>query len=365
MAIQLSKPIINKEERNNVLKVLDSGLLARGKYVDEFESSFAKYIGSRYAISTSNGTTALHAALLAAGIKPGDSVITTPFSFIATSNAIIHCGARIIFADIDPATFNISPYEMEEVLGRHKGKIKAALITHLYGLPCMMDDIIKLVKKYRLILAEDCAQAHGAEFRGKKVGSFGNIAIFSFYGSKNMTTGEGGMITTSSKTLYERCKRSIDQGRESKFIYSEAGFNYRMSNLAAAIGVAQLKKIEELNRARIKNALYLSANLEGISWLVTPQWPRYARHVFHQYAIRIRENRDGFIGYLKKKGIAAAPNYPLPIHKQPAYKKLGYGRCNLPQAEKAAREVVNIPVHSGLKKTDLNKIVEVIRSWKG
>ena len=362
--MQLSKPIIGREEKANVLKVLDSGLLARGRFVDDFEKSFAKYIGTKYALSTSNGTTALHAALLAAGVKAGDLVITTPFSFIATSNAILQCGAKIIFADIDPATFNISPGEIEKTLKKHSRKIKALVITHLYGLPCQMDRIMSLVRKYDLLLIEDCAQAHGAKFKNKNAGGFGTAGTFSFYGSKNMTTGEGGMITTNSNALYKKATCLIDQGRASRFVHCEVGFNYRMSNVAAALGVAQLKKIRTLNNSRIKNARYLSAKLKGIDWLITPYRPKGARGVFHQYTIRIKRGRDKFIEYLKTKGIAAAPNYSLPIHKQPAYKKLGYGKYSLPEAERAAREIVNIPVHPALKRKDLDKLIETIKSWK-
>jgi len=364
MVIRLSKPVINKEEKANVLDVLSSGLLARGGYVDKFESLFAKYAGTRYAVSTSNGTTALHASLLAAGIGRGDTVLTTPFSFIATSNAILHCGARIIFADIDPATFNISPDEMERALKKHSKRIKAALITHLYGLPCDMGRIMALKRKYNILLAEDCAQAHGAEFNRRRVGSFGDIAAFSFYGSKNMTTGEGGIITTNSKGLYEKCACLADQGRSSRFIHSEAGFNYRMSNLAAAIGVAQLKKINSLTKARIRNASHLSGKLKDIGWLKTPERPRGLKHVFHLYTVRVKKGRNALIKHLKKNGIDASSNYPLPIYRQPAYRKLGYGNQRMPNAEAASREVVNLPVHPGLTGRDLEKIVRVIKSWK-
>jgi len=362
--IRLSKPVINKEERANLREVLDSGLLARGRFNRDFEDSFAEYIGTRFAVTVSNGTTALHAALLASGIGPGDTVITTPFSFIATANAIIHCGGKIVFADIDPQTFNISPEKMAAILKKHPGRIKAAVITHLYGHPCRMDHIMKLVKKYNLILIEDCAQAHGAEFKGRKAGAFGNIATFSFYGSKNMTTGEGGMITTDNKRLYQKCGRLTDQGRSSRFIHSETGFNYRMSNLAAAIGLAQLKKIDLFNNRRRKNAQYLSGRLKDIAWITLPQEAKDSKHVFHQYTIRVDGGRDRLVAHLKNNSIEASVNYPLPIHRQPAYKKLGYGKCDLPDAQKAACQVVNIPVHPSLKKKDLDKIIKALKGWK-
>ena len=362
--IRLSKPVINKEEMANLREVLDSGLLARGRFNCDFENSFAGYIGTKFAVSVSNGTAALHAALLASGISPGDTVITTPFSFIATANAIIHCGARIVFADIDPLTFNISADEMEKVLRRRGNKIKAAVITHLYGLPCRMDRIMRLVRKYNLILIEDCAQAHGAEFKGRKAGAFGNIATFSFYGSKNMTTGEGGMITTDNKRLYQKCARLADQGRSSRFIHSEIGFNYRMSNLAAAIGLAQLKKIDLFNNKRRRNAQYLSKRLKDIAWITVPQEAKDLKHVFHQYTIQVSGGRDRLVAHLKNNSIEAGANYPLPIHRQPAYKKLGYGKCVLPGAQKAAARVVNLPVHPSLKKKDLDKIIKAVREWK-
>jgi len=362
--IQLSKPILGREEKTNILKVLDSGLLARGKFVDSFERDFAKYIGTKHALSASSGTTALHAALLAIGIKHNDLFITTPFSFIATSNSILVAGGKVTFADIEPSTFNISAEKIEEAVKRSRKRVKGIVITHLYGLPCQMDAIMRIARKYNLFVVEDCAQAHGAKFKGKGVGSFGDIAIFSFYGSKNMTTGEGGMITTNNKKLYSFCQSIMDQGRSSKFIHGQIGFNYRMSNLAAAIGSAQLKKIDAFNRSRIKNAAYLSKGLKDIDWLTIPYVPKGRRHVFHQYTIRVKKNRNGLIEHLKKNDIASAPNYPLPMHKQPAYKKLGYARVSLPQAEKAASEVVNLPVHPGLKTRDLIKIVKAIKSWK-
>lgn len=362
--IELSKPVIGKEERENVLEVLDSGLLARGRFITDFEEGFAKYAGTKYAVTTANGTTALQVALKVVGAGPGDIFITTPFSFIATSNAIIYCGAKIEFADIEPRTFNISPSKIEAILKGSKKNIKGLVITHLYGLPCDMASIMKIVKKYKLILVEDCAQAHGAEFKGKRVGSFGDIAIFSFYGSKNMTTGEGGIITTNSLNLVNASKMLIDQGRTSKFVHGSIGFNYRMSNLVAAIGVAQLKKIDMFNNARIKNAAYLSERLKRLGWLKVPYTPPGIKHVFHQYAVRIAQGRDKLMEFLKTKGIASAPNYPIPIHKQPAYKKLGYGNRILPEAEKAAREILNLPVHPALKKEDLERIAEAIISWK-
>ncbi len=342
--------------------MLDSGMLASGSYVKEYERRFSRFIGTKFGVATSSGTSALHVALLSLGIGRGDEVITTPFSFIATSNAILYCQARPVFADIDLDTFNISPLKIERALKAHP-KAKALLIAHIFGLPCQMDEISKLVRRHRLKLIEDCAQATGAEWDGGKVGTFGDVAIFSFYATKNMITGEGGMVLTNDKKVEQRSRALINHGRSSRFIHATLGYNYRTTNIAASIGICQLRKIDRLNARRERNARYFSKRLFGIKGVVLPCKPETSKHVFHLYTLKVKGKRNQLIRHLAEEGIESASIYPIPIHKQPLYKRLGYGSLKLPKAEAAAREVVSIPVHPSLKESDLQKIVEAIRKW--
>lgn len=360
--IPLVKPVISQAEKQKVLEVLETGMLASGSYVKEYERRFSRFIGTRYGVATSSGTSALHVALLSLGIGKGDEVITTPFSFIATSNAILYCQARPVFADVELDTFNISPPQIEKALETHP-KAKALLIAHIFGLPCQMDEISKLARRHRIKLIEDCAQATGAEWDGKKVGVFGDVAVFSFYATKNMITGEGGMILTNDKQMELRSRALINHGRSSRFIHTTLGYNYRTTNLAAAIGLCQLQKINRLNAKRAQNAKYLSRHLNGTKGIILPYKPERSKHVFHLYTMKVKGKRNQLIRHLAKEGIESASIYPIPIHKQPLYKRLGYGRLKLPKAEAAAREVVSIPVHPSLKKSDLQRIVKAIRKW--
>ncbi|MDR3071265.1 MAG: DegT/DnrJ/EryC1/StrS family aminotransferase [Endomicrobium sp.] len=361
--INIVCPIIEKKERQLIKEVLDSKILASGKYVEQFEQSFAKYSGAKFGIANANGTTSLHVALLMCGIKPGDKVVTTPFSFIATANSILFCGAKPIFTDIDPKTFNIDPIELENTLIKERN-IKAVLIVHLYGLSCDMDAILKLKKKYKFELIEDSCQAHGAEFKNKKVGSFGDAAAFSFYATKNIITGEGGIILTNDRKSDKYGRQIVNHGRDTYSIHTVLGYNYRLTNLAAAIGIAQLEQIENRIAKRISNALKYNDAFKNLPFLKTPSIPTNCRHVFHQYTIKISaKERDMFIKYLAKNGVSSGIYYSSVIYKQPFYKKLGYksGLCG--QAEKIAKEVVSIPVHPVLSKADTDKVVEVIKSY--
>lgn len=362
--IPLSRPTISGKELAAIRQVLQTRHLAEGPIVAKFQTEFAKFIGARHAIAVCNGTAGLHTALLALGIDQADSVITSSFSFIATANAVLFCGARPIFCDIDHQTFNISPTKIEEILKKRSG-IKALLITHLFGVPCDMDKVLKLKRKYNLYLIEDCCQAHGAKYKGKSVGSFGDIAVFSFYGTKNMTTGEGGMLTTNSSKLKNRCLSIINHGRSSRFVHKDLGYNYRMTDLQAAIGLIQLKKLKQLNNIRLKNAKFYMKKLSDIDWLELPTIPKNTSPCFHQFTIKVEPAlRDKFIEYLRKKGIGAAAIYPLPIHKQPLYVRLGLDNPSQPVSEKIAKEVVSIPVHPELKNKDLSKIVNAIKNFK-
>jgi len=361
--IPISKPLIEKEEKRAVLEVLTSGNLAQGKKVEEFEKSFAGYIGTEHAIAANNGTAALHAALLACGIKGGDEVITTPFSFIATANCILYCGAKPKFADIDEKTFNISPEKIEEKITK---KTKALLIVHIYGLPCEMESMLEICEERDLLLIEDACQAHGAEYKGKKAGSFGDAACFSFYPTKNMTTGEGGMITTNDREIAETARLLREHGAKVRYLHEILGYNYRMTDIAAAIGIEQLKKLDKMNERRRANAEIYSKELKNLKGLTLPFAPSYAKHVFHQYTIRINKNskltRDQLAQELKNNGIATGIHYHLPIHLQPLYKKMLKLRAGaFPASEKAAKEVLSLPVHQSLKEEEVKYIAEKVK----
>ena len=359
--IPISKPIIGEEEIEKVIGVLKSGMLASGEYVKEFERKFADYTGVKNGIATSSGTTALHTVLEAFGIGEGDLVLTTPFSFIATANSILCAGAQPVFADVNRKTFNIDPHEIER---RLEGNIiKALLIVHLYGCPCDMERIMKLVREHDLILIEDCAQAHGAEYRGKKVGSFGDAACFSFYPTKNLTTGEGGMILTNDDDIADKARKIIDHGRSKGYRHEHdiLGYNYRMTDIAAAIGIEQLKKLDGFNEKRIRNAEFLTDGLEGMEFLELPSVPNGCKHVFHQFTVRVH-HRDRFISYLSDKGIGYGIYYPIPIHRQRLYTELGYNQ-QLIHAERAAQEVISLPIHPSLSEDDLERILRTIQSY--
>ncbi|MGB9777310.1 MAG: DegT/DnrJ/EryC1/StrS family aminotransferase [Anaerolineae bacterium] len=354
--IPIAKPLIGEEEKQAVLEVLESGILAQGPRVRAFEEAFAGMCGVRYAVATSSGTTALHIALLAHGIGPGDEVITSSFTFIASANSVLYVGARPVFVDIDPDTFNLNPDLLEAAI---TPRTRAIIPVHLYGLPCDMGPIMAIAQKRELVVIEDACQAHGAEYRGQKVGSFGTGA-FSFYPTKNITSVEGGMITTNDPEIAERCRVIRQHGARRRYYHDELGFNFRMSDVHAAIGLAQLGKLERFNRARQANARYLSAHLKGV---VLPVVPPDRTHVFHQYTIRVPGGkRDALMVYLKERGIGSEVYYPLPVHRQRLYRELGYDD-HLPEAERAAEEVLSLPIHPGLTPADLETIVAAVNEF--
>ena len=361
MKINIASPQIGKEEIKAVTAILKSGMLAQGPKVAEFEKNFAKFIGVKFAVATSSGTTALHIALLAAGVGPGDEVITSPFTFIASANSIVYTGAKPVFVDIDEQSYNLDPEKIEKAITK---KTKALMPVHLYGSACDMTRIIAIARKHKLALIEDACQAHGAEWRGKKVGSFGT-GTFSLYPTKNMTTGEGGIITTNSKEIYEKANLIRAHGSKVKYYHEILGFNFRMTDISAAIGIEQLKKLAKFNRIRQKNAAYLTKNLANITSLITPFVNKNVTHVFHQYTIRITPDfdlsRDEVLQKLSEAGIGTAVFYPLPINEQKLYKDLGY-RANTPVAAKVAKEILSLPVHPGLTKKDLEYIVKTIQN---
>jgi len=356
--IPIANPIIGDEEIEEVVKVLKSGFIAQGPKVAEFEKEFAKFVNTKYAVATSSGTTALHAALLTCGIGEGDEVITSPFSFAATGNSILYTGAKPIFVDIDPDTFNIDPYKIEEAI---TDKTKAIMPVHLYGQAAEMGEISKIAKKYDLFVIEDAAQAHGAIYKDKKVGSLGDMACFSFYPTKNMTTSEGGIITTDNEELAEKAKMIRAHGESKRYEHAILGYNFRMTDIAAAIGLAQLNKIGKFNEKRIANADYLTEKLKSVEGISTPIRLNNRKHVYHQYTIQVKQGmRDDWVKLLNENGIGTGIHYPIPIYKQELYIELGYDD-QLENTEKAANNVISLPVHPSLAKEDLESIVKVLK----
>jgi perosamine synthetase len=342
--IPISQPALDEEEKKGVLVVLESGMLAQGQRVAEFERAFAAFIGVKHAIATSSGTTALHVALLAHGIGPGDEVVTTPFTFIASVNSILYTGARPVFVDID-SSFNIDPSLLEAAI---TPRTKAIMPVHLYGLPVDLHAISDIVRRHNLMLIEDACQAHGATFEGKCVGSFGT-GCFSFYATKNMTTGEGGMITTNDDKIADSVRLLINHGMRVRYHHDQLGYNFRMTDIAAAIGIEQLEKLARFNARRSETAAFYTQQFESIPGLITPSVPSHRTHAWHQYTMRVekgfRLNRDELVDALHKANIGAGIYYPIPVHKQRALESLITADTHFTRAEQFAAEVVSIPVH--------------------
>lgn len=352
--IPVSKPFIGEEEKAGVLEVLESGMLAQGPRVAKLEEKFAQLCGVKHAIATTSGTTALHVALLAHGIGPGDEVITTPFTFIASVNSIVFTGARPVFVDIDAATFNIDPALIEAAI---TPRTKAIMPVHLYGYVCDMDAIQAIADKYNLVILEDACQAVGATYKSKVAGSFGTGA-FSLYATKNVMSGEGGMITTNDDAIAEQCRLIRNHGMKRRYYHEMVGYNFRMSDLHAAIGLAQMDRLEKFTQARILNAQYLNANLKTV---VTPKVKDGYGHVWHQYTIRVDgvRDRDAAVKQLADAGVGTGIFYPVPAHKQEYMRELA-GEYHLPVAEKLAKEVISLPVHPQLSQVDLETIVSEV-----
>lgn len=352
--IPIAKPLIGREEEDAILEVIASGQLVQGPKVRDLEESFAKMCGVDHAVATSSGTTALHLAFLAHEIGSSGEVITSPFSFIASANCALYVGARPIFVDIEPDFFTIDPAKIEERITKDT---KAIIPVHLYGQSCDMDAIVEIARKHHLAIIEDACQAHGTTYKGKPIGSFGT-ACYSLYATKNMTTIEGGMLVTNDPKVAERARLLRNHGSPRTYEHVILGYNMRMTDLTAAIGLVQMGKLDKWNSVRRKNAAYLTEGLTKIKGIITPKIRDDAEHVFHQYTIRISD-RDNAARKLKEKGIGVGIHYPTPIHKQPLYKNLGYSDL-MPVAEAASREVLSLPVHPSLSTDDLDCIIQAV-----
>lgn len=352
--IPIAKPLIGEEEKAAVLEVLSSGQLAQGRRVHEFEERFAAWVGARYAVAVSSGTTALHVALLAHGIGPGDEVITTPFSFIASANCIAYVGAVPRFADIEPAYYTIDPAAMEAQI---TPRTRAIIPVHLFGQPCDMDAIAAIAEHHGLAIIEDACQAHGARLNGRPMGSWGT-ACYSFYPTKNMTTGEGGMITTDDPALAERMRMIREHGMRQRYVHETLGYNFRMTDIQAAIGLVQLTRVDGWNEQRRRNAALLTARLANVPGVETPRVRPGAVHVFHQYTVSVAD-RDRVIAALTAREIGYGVYYPIPIHRQQVYQGWGYHDI-LPAAEAASARVLSLPVHPALTEDEVNAVADAV-----
>ena len=351
--VPIAAPRIGEAERARVDEVLASGRLAAGEEVDRFEAAFADYCDVDSAVATANGTAALQAALTAVGIGEGDRVVTTPLSFVATANAVRLAGGEPVFADVDPETLTLDPDAVEAVL-EARDDVAAILVVHLYGLPADVERFRELADAHDVALVEDAAQAHGATVDGRRVGSFGDAACFSFYPTKNMTTGEGGMVTTDDDAVADRVRSFVDHGRTAdggSYEHARTGHNLRMTEMAAVMGREQLTRLPFFTERRRRNARRLTDALAETP--LEPQTvPDGRRHVYNQYTVRCPD-REAVRERLESAGVETRVYYPTPIHEQPAYD--GHD-VSLPHAEAAAESVLSLPVHPGVADDDVDRI---------
>ena len=356
--IPIAKPFIGEEEKRAVLDVLSSGMLVQGPKVQQLEKSFAAYCGVKHAVAVSNGTAALHASLRALGIGQGDEVITTPFTFVASANAILMAGATPVFADIDEKTFNISPIEVEKKITK---KTKAILAVDLYGLPADYIKLKETAAKHKLKLVADACQSIGAELNGKKTGSLADVTAFSLYATKNIMCGEGGIITTNDDTIAEFAKKFRHHGQKEQYSYEFLGYNYRMTDIAAAIALCQLARIHHWTEQRNKNAEMLTKLLQNTN-VQLPFTPQHAKHAFHQYTIKTAR-RDHLHNYLHAAGIDSRIFYPQPLHLSPHFAFLKHKKGDFPVAESACASVLSLPIHPLVTEEQLRFIAATMREF--
>jgi dTDP-4-amino-4,6-dideoxygalactose transaminase len=345
---------MGKEEKELVWSALESGALAQGARVHELEERFAEFVGVPHAVATSSGTTALHLALLAQGIGPGDEVITVPFTFIASANSILYTGARPVFVDVEADTFNIDPALIEAAI---TPLTRAIMPVSLYGQPADMPAIMEIAERHRLAVVEDACQSHGAAIGDRRSGSWG-VGTFSFYPTKNMTTGEGGMLTTADAAVAERARLLREHGMKVRYHHDIVGFNFRMTDIHASIGLAQLPKLPGNNARRQAIAARYDAELRGV---VTPVVRPGVTHVYHQYTIRVNR-RDEFVDRLRERGVGSGIYYPIPVHRQKPFIELGYGDQRFAVTELLTGQVLSIPVHPALSDDDVSAVIAAVNA---
>lgn len=355
--IPAARPIIGDDERAAVDRVMRSGMIAQGPEVATFEQEFSEhFVEGRHCVAVNSGTAGQHLGQLAAGIGPGDEVIVPSFTFAATANSVALTGATPVFVDIEPHYFSIDPAAVEAAI---TPRTKAIMPVHLYGHPAMMHELVAIAQKHDLMIFEDAAQAHGAALGGRKVGTFGTFGMFSLYPTKNMTSGEGGMVACDYAELVRATKLLRNQGMERQYENEVIGFNARMTDIHAAIGRVQLTKVDAWTATRQSNAAFFDSNLRGV---ITPPVAEDAVHVYHQYTIRVESDRDRFAKALREEfAVGSGIYYPIPNHRLPSLTQFAPD-LELPQTEKAAQEVLSLPVHPSLSPADLDRIVTAVNT---
>ena len=364
--IHLMWPELDEEMIEAAIQAWQNEKMVMGESVFKFEEEFAKYIGVKHAISTNSGTTALFLALMGSKLKEKSSILTTPFTFIATSNSIIHANMNPKFADINLNNYLLDPMKSEDLIKNEK--IDGIMPVHLYGHPVDMDAFMDLKERYNLLLVEDCAQAHGAEWRGKKVGSIGDFGAFSFYSAKNMTVGgDGGMITTNDDDAAEKIRSLRDCGRKDKYTHIYVGYTARLNTANAAIGRVQLKRLDKWNERRREIAKLYRKLLNDVEEIVLPPEDTYGKSVYHLFVIRTKNGeREKLKEFLNKNDIEVGIHYPLANHMQPVYQKLfGFKGGEYPNSEVAAANVLSLPMYPGLKDDEVKYVSEKIREFYG
>ncbi|WP_167143702.1 DegT/DnrJ/EryC1/StrS family aminotransferase [Canibacter zhoujuaniae] len=362
--IPAAKPLIGDEERAAVDRVLRSGMIAQGPEVAAFEEEFAEhFVRGRATVAVNSGTSGQHLGLLASGIGPGDEVIVPSFTFAATGNSVALTGATPVFADIEPDTFTLDPASVRAAVTE---RTKGIMPVHLYGHPFMVDEIQAIADEFDLQIFEDAAQAHGASLNGRPVGTFGSFAMFSLYPTKNMTSGEGGMVSCATETIARNVRLLRNQGMETQYANEVVGFNARMTDIHAAIGRVQLTKVDGWTEQRQRNARFLSDALANVPGVTVPVVREGAVHVYHQYTIRVdAAERDRLQRALREEhNVGTGVYYPIPNHRLPSLEKFAPG-LELPETEKAAAEVLSLPVHPSLSQADLDRIVSGVSAVLG
>ena len=347
-----AKPLIGEEEREAVDRVLRSGMIAQGPEVAAFEREFSDHFGlGRACVAVNSGTSGLHLGLLSSGVRPGDEVIVPSFTFAATANSVALTGATPVFADINPESFCLDPSSVEEAITE---RTVGVMPVHLYGHPADMSTLADVASRYDLQVFEDAAQAHGASLRGVPVGTFGSFGMFSLYPTKNMTSGEGGMVSVASVEVERLMRLYRNQGMQRQYENEVVGFNSRMTDIHAAIGRVQLMKVDAWTKQRQENAAFLTAHLEGVT---TPPVAEGAVHVYHQYTVRVHEDRDGVAVALREEhGVGSGMFYPIPNHRLAPFRI----DLEVPHTETAARECLSLPVHPSVSQADLERIVTAV-----
>ncbi len=352
-----------QEINESIQQVIKSSAFAGGSFVTAFETDFAAYCQTQFASGVGNGTDALWLALLALGVQPGDEVITVPNSFIATAEAISWCGAIPKFVDVDEKTFTMDPNKIERAISP---RTKAIIPVHLYGQPADMDPILEIAKRHKLAVVEDACQAHGATYKGRRVGSLGDAGCFSFYPTKNLGAfGEAGAVVTNNRKVKEHVDCLRDHGQVARYQHKLVGWNGRMDGIQGAVLRAKLKELTPANDLRRECAAVYNQALQGLSCVSTPVEADYSRHVYHLYVIRIRGDRAELMRHLSAKGIGSLIHYPVPIHLTPAYAFLGLGQGSFPCVERATEEILSLPMFPGLSRPDVETVAREVRSFCG